>query len=196
MEHWRSGRGRTGAREGGAITSPQRFRSSRLNCSSSLKFRHTDANRTSASLSIFRSSRISISPILLVEHSRSWDSVTSDSAALTLSCTCAMVTVRFLQARKNRCGTFRRSNRSRRLSFLPTSYGMPSMRRYDVMQRPHPRQRRRRLIESPSLLIRESMPLALRREQKGQRTDACGVSRDLVVDPIPSHPKAGILGAC
>src|ERR1035441_547899 len=73
----------------------------------------------------------------------------------------------FSQAFSSPFNTFWRSNFSRRPSFLTTIYGISSIRSYVVKRFSHFRHSRRRRIDSPSLLSRESTTLSFSKPQNG-----------------------------
>src|SRR5713226_5123010 len=107
------------------------------------------------------------SPILLVGRSRSGDSCTYFSTALTILSNFAGGIGRFSQARRSPAITLFRSKVSRVWSFLVTMYGIWSIRSYEVKRRSHFRHSRRLRIESPSRDSRESTTLSSIKPQKG-----------------------------
>src|SRR5579872_775734 len=107
------------------------------------------------------------SPSSLVLRSRSADSITNDSASLTICSSLLIGTGRFSQARSSPFSTFWRSNFSRRPSFFTTMYGISSIRSYVVKRLPHFKHSRLRRIDSASLLSRESTTLSFANPQKG-----------------------------
>src|SRR5882762_2791518 len=107
------------------------------------------------------------SPILLVGRSRSGDSCTYFSTALTILSSFAGGIGRFSQARKSPAITLFRSKVSRVWSFLVTMYGIWSIRSYEVKRRSHFKHSRRLRIESPSRDSRESTTLSSIKPQNG-----------------------------
>src|SRR5271165_7202277 len=111
------------------------------------------------------------SPISLALRSRSGESTTRPSASLTICSSLPIETGRFSHARSRPFRTFCRSNFSRRPSFLMTMYGISSMRSYVVKRLSHFRHSRRRRMDSPSLLSRESTTLSFSKPQNGHFMD-------------------------
>src|ERR1043166_8042608 len=138
-----------------------------MNSDTSSNSRYTEAKRTYATLSSSFKRRMIISPILLVGRSRSGDSCTYFSIALTMLSSLVDGTGRFSQARSKPAMTLLRSKVSLRPSFLTTMYGISSMRSYDVNRRSQRRHSRRRRIASPSRDSRESTTLSSRYAQNG-----------------------------